>query len=448
MGRARWLAGLVAGLLAIGQTGAAEPDGDSVVRQAQEKKAELPKTVPPAKDLPKTKEPPKVTPPPSRGPDPDVLARISDTGGEAPAGSFSRMMGDWVGAYYADQFVQLPGYQVTTTILTTPVFTRGIGPNGEPILIRTDVPIGTTTTATPTLVSTRARVPVLNRGGFKIAENERVVPEDRVFLTYNFYRHVAGPSGLFEPDIGLVGGTSVVGVPSPAAGPRQVVGLVGANPTLTQTFVPPTHWDVHRAVIGFEKTFFDGGASFGVRAPFYNVQGDGSLTGSDFGDLCFVFKGLLYNCGGEAASAGLVVTVPTGPDIPTVVGDIHSTLFQPFVAGLVSAGDVFAMGFASLVIPTDSRDVTLLFTDVGAGILVYQSPDGTWVAPTAEVHVTTPLNHRNGNGVLSVPDLVVLTQGVQCGLGNGTSLAVGVAVPITGPRPFDWEALVQLNFRY
>jgi hypothetical protein len=106
------------------------------------------------------------------------------------------------------------------------------------------------------------------------------------------------------------------------------------------------------------------------------------------------------------------------------------------------------MGFTSLVIPTDSRDVTLLFTDVGAGILVYKSPDGAWVAPTAEIHVTTPLNHRNGNGVLTVPDLVVLTQGVQCGLANGTSIAVGVAVPISGPRPFDWEALVQVNFRY
>jgi hypothetical protein len=145
---------------------------------------------------------------------------------------------------------------------------------------------------------------------------------------------------------------------------------------------------------------------------------------------------------------GLVVTAPTGPAIPTVVGDIHSTLFQPWVGGLVSAGDFFAMGFSSLVIPTDGRDVTLLFNDVGVGVLAYRSPDGAWVAPTAEVHVTTPLNHRNGHGVVTVPDLVVLTEGVQVGLGGGSSLAVGVAVPVTGPRPFDWEAVVQFNVRY
>jgi hypothetical protein len=440
MGRVRW-AGLVAGLLAVGHVRAADPeDGDPIVRQAQQK-VEPPK----AKELPK-KEPPKAPPPPPvRQPDPEVLARISETGGEAPAGSFSRMMGDWVGAYYADSFVTLPGFRVTTTILTTPVVVRN--PNGEvPIVI--NVPTGTTTTAVPIDVFTRARVPVLTRGGFKIAENEGVVPEDRAFLTYNFYRHVVGPGGESEPAVGLVGGTPVAPAPVPALGTRQLVGLVGANPTLTSVFVPPATWDVQRAVIGFEKTAFDGWASFGVRAPFFRVEGDGSLGGSDFGDLSFVFKGLLWCDGcGDAASAGLVVTVPTGPDIHTVVGDIHPTLFQPFVGGVVSSGDAFAMGFTSVVIPTDDRDVTLLFTDIGAGVMVYKSPDGMWVAPTAEVHVTTPLTHRNG-GVITVPDLVVLTEGVQCGLGGGTSLAVGVAVPVSGPRPFDWEALVQLNIRY
>ena len=43
---------------------------------------------------------------------------------------------------------------------------------------------------------------------------------------------------------------------------------------------------------------------------------------------------------------------------------------------------------------------------------------------------------------------MVLTEGVQIGLGSGTSVTVGVAVPVTGPRPFDLEAILQLNFRY
>jgi hypothetical protein len=426
MGRSYWAAGLVAGLLVAGPGRPADPD--TLIAQAQDapKGKELPKT----KDLPKAKEPPKVKEPPKpKEPVPEALVR-TDASLEAPEGYFSRIMGDWIGAYYADRFVQLPGVRVTTTVVTTPVFTRGVGPQGEPILIRTDVPIGTTTTAESTLVTTRARVPVPTRGGFKIAENERVVPEDRAYLAYNFYRNVMAPGG------------------SPSV---PQTSLIGANPTLTQTFVPPATWDVHRAVLGFETTFFDGTASFGVRAPFYNVQGDGSLTGSDFGDLSFILKGLVYWDGSDAASVGLVVTAPTGPAIPTVAGDIRSTLFQPWVGGIVSLGDAFAMGFSSLVIPTDSRDVTLLFNDIGVGLLVYRGAPGdpvAWVAPTAEVHVTTPLNNRSRSDPLTVPDMVVLTQGVQVGLGDGSSFAVGVAVPITGPRPFDWEAMLQFNVRY
>jgi hypothetical protein len=379
-------------------------------------KKDEPAKAPPPREVAKAKHPPKGPRPPPKGPDPELVARISDTDGEAPAGSFSRMMGDWVGAYFADQFVRLPGSTVTNTVV---VVREPQGTNRTRVV----------TTVAPTTV-TRARVPVMTRGGFKVAENERVVPEDRAFLTYNFYRDVTGP-------------------PIPPSAPRLAV--VGDTPSLSQTFVTPNSWDVHRAVLGFETTVFDGTASFGVRAPFYNVQGDGSLAGSDFGDLSFVLKGLVYSDEATAASVGLVVTAPTGPAIPTVEGDIRSTLFQPWVGAVVSSGDFFAMGFSSVVIPTDSRDVTLLFNDVGVGLLAYRGGPGdpvAWVAPVAELHVTTPLNNRSRSDVITVPDLVVLTQGVQVGIADGSSVAVGVAVPVSGPRPFDWEALVQINVRY
>jgi hypothetical protein len=71
-----------------------------------------------------------------------------------------------------------------------------------------------------------------------------------------------------------------------------------------------------------------------------------------------------------------------------------------------------------------------------------------WIAPTAEVHVTTPLTNRTGNPLITVPDLVVLTQGVQIGLGSGTTVNLAVGVPVTGPKPFDVEGIFQLNFRY
>jgi hypothetical protein len=43
---------------------------------------------------------------------------------------------------------------------------------------------------------------------------------------------------------------------------------------------------------------------------------------------------------------------------------------------------------------------------------------------------------------------VDLTAGATFGLGNRSILALGVVTPVTGPKPFDVEALVQLNIRF
>jgi hypothetical protein len=411
---------------------------------------------------PKGKEPPPKAKEPPKAPAPDVIAR-TDVSQEAPESFFTRMMGDWIGATYAHQIVTLPGTQITTRTLTTTVRTfETVLVNGEltrvPV-IRT-VPAGTATTVTPTLVTTQALVPILSRGAFKIAENEMPVPEDRFILSYNGYSGVPGalpvpPGMIFTTSPGPPLPTTFVQArPVPQARQPVLVSqdlVAGGAPTLVQTVVPAPNTFVHREVVGFEKTLFGGAASVGVRAPFFQQQGDGSLASSDFGDLTFVFKYLAWTDGPDALTAGLAVTAPTGPAIPTVAGDLHSTLIQPFVGARVQAGDVFALAFSSVAIPTDSRDVTILFNDLAVGFVMHVTdPAGLvrWVAPTAEVHVTTPLTHRNGTGLVSVPDLVVLTGGVEVGFGTGTSVNVGVATPVTGPRPFDVEAVLQLNFRY
>ena len=84
---------------------------------------------------------------------------------------------------------------------------RGPGPDGQiaRVLVTRPVPVGTSTTAIPTLVTTPALVPILSRGAFKIAENERPAPEDRFILSYSGYlersRRPAGPAraGLHDP---------------------------------------------------------------------------------------------------------------------------------------------------------------------------------------------------------------------------------------------------------
>lgn len=434
MCRARIWAGVLGSFIAFA---VARPDdtgrGPEIIRldpfaiQVQElPKKELPKKEPPAK----SKEPPK-----KKDFEPDAFAQATNTGGEAPESSFSRMMGDWVGALYATQTIRVPSYKISTSFPTQNRVTRirlpdSSGENPRFITVNSTVPLPPVTTVTESFDDVTAQVPILSRGSFKIGENERPLPEDRVFLNYNYYQGVPGPKFQAPPPVTV---------------------LNGGIPTTTQTFIPSQGADgyVNRGVIGFETTFLDGMASVGMRAPFLQRQGDGSLSDGDFGDLTFIFKYLALTDGTDVISGGLVVTAPTGPAIQTIEGPIRSTLIQPWVGFFANAGDVFAMGFSSVAIPTDGRDTTILFNDLSVGIILYQSPTDlvSYISPMAEVHVTTPLNNRGDNVLLSVPDLVVLTGGVQIGFGPA-SLTLGVATPVTGPRIYDYEAFAQLNFRY
>lgn len=102
------------------------------------------------------------------------------------------------------------------------------------------------TTSVPTTIA---------RGAFKITENESPRPQDRVYTTYNYFSNVFG-SRL-------------------APGQQQT--------------------DIHREVIGFEKTLLDGNASAGMRLPYIQVNGDGSVSKDDIGDLTMVLKYALIN---------------------------------------------------------------------------------------------------------------------------------------------------------
>ena len=47
-----------------------------------------------------------------------------------------------------------------------------------------------------------------------------------------------------------------------------------------------------------------------------------------------------------------------------------------------------------------------------------------------------------------MPDLVVLTAGLHFGVFQRATLTFGAATPVTGPRLFDIEAIVQFNVRF
>ena len=191
------------------------------------------------------------------------------------------------------------------------------------------------------------RVPITNFGSFKISDNESVQPVDRVFLTYNYF---------------------------------DVDGFHGDSSS------------INREVIGFEKTFLDGRASFGIRAPFTQV-GEGLGGDSEVDGLSLVFKYMAYQNRetGNIISAGLVVTVPTGPSIPVDVGsNINPTLIQPYLGYVFNVGRFYLQGFTEIIVPTDNTLPTFVSNDIGIGYRLEAIP----VTPTFEIHSNDALNHQ------------------------------------------------------
>jgi hypothetical protein len=257
----------------------------------------------------------------------------------------------------------------------------------------------TVTTYPPDSLSNK--VPVTSYGAFKISDNESVLPTDRVFATYNY----------FDVD-GFHGNSS----------------------------------SINREVIGFEKTFFDGLASFELRAP--DTQTGPSLGGtSDIDALTMVLKYAAYynRETGNVISTGLAVSVPSGPEIPVALGsNINPTLLQPFVGYAFNIGRFFVQGFSEIIVPTDSTLPAFVANDIGIGYRLESLP----VIPTFEVHTNDALNHQGSLGSpIGFADSVILTGGVHFLVGR-SDLTLGVTTPVSGPRLYGVEAVAQLNWRF
>ena len=164
------------------------------------------------------------------------------------------------------------------------------------------------------------------------------------------------------------------------------------------------------------------------------------------------------NTASTVLSGGLAVTAPTGR-AGQVLGSagtvpVHDWYFQPYGGYVLNGnGDLYMQGFSAVAVPTDSRDITIMFNDVAAGYwLIRSSQDRfiTGVIPTLEGHLNTPLTHRNpGNtGTWGLQDSFVMTAGSHFIVRQRGIVTLGVAAPLTGPKPFDVEAIAQFNLRY
>ena len=152
------------------------------------------------------------------------------------------------------------------------------------------------------------------------------------------------------------------------------------------------------------------------------------------------------------------MTVPSGPRNfagAPLTGGFRDVQFQKYVGYIWNRGRFYAHGFEAIDVPTDSRDVTMLYNDFGVGYYLYQSPNpGAFlsaIAPTFETHVNVPLNHRGAlrfNDPAGTADVVDLTFGINAFLGKRSVLTFAYVNPVTGPRPFnsEWSILYNFNF--
>jgi hypothetical protein len=268
--------------------------------------------------------------------------------------------------------------------------------------------------------------------GFKIAENQSPQPQDRVFFTFDYFSDL--------------------------------------NAALNRRFEAPVDGlRAFRYIFGLEKTFCDGFGSFGLRLPLDQLTANSAITGNfakpggtstSLNDLSAFAKYVLKVDPetGSLFSVGLEVTMPTGPSQfagAKYIEGIHSTEIQPFIGYLLIRDRFYLHGFTSLSTPSSIRDVTMVYNDIGVGYFLFRSTDPdrfvTSVAPTFEVHVNSPLTHRdwfNANDPTGTADVVDLTYGVNVGFFRQSVLTFGWVTPVTGPRPFNYEAVLLLNWRF
>ncbi len=215
-------------------------------------------------------------------------------------------------------------------------------------------------------------------------------------------------------------------------------------------------------MFGFEKTFRKGKASIGVRLPLNTLTADSPYSGiggssTALGNMTFFTKFVLWeDAKGDLVSTGAAITVPNGPGsfagAPYAAG-IRDVQLQKYIGYIYNWNKWFVQGFESIDVPTSSQDVTMLYSDVGLGYYLYKNTDPksfiTFIAPMFETHVNLPLNHVGAyrfNDPFGTPDVVDLTFATSVMFNRRSVLSIGFVNPVTGPRPFNFEWLVQFNW--
>jgi len=262
----------------------------------------------------------------------------------------------------------------------------------------------------PITGSAGRRVPIiaLSGAGFKIADDDSPRPQDRGIANFDYYSAVGGSlRSKADSEIAL-----------------------------------------GREVIGYERTFLDGNASLEFRLPFVESSDNRTIQ---IADLTLIAKYAFINTADTTLSTGLGLTLPTGPTyVDPLTGDkVDPTIVQLFVGYRRELGAFYVLGFSTLAISCSDTVPTVWFNDIGLGWYAYREPPSdrisiTGIAPTAELHLTTPFGHEGSNASpVAVLDEAITTLGVHIFIGPLRTLTLGLEYPISGPRPFDSGFIAQ-----
>jgi len=365
-----------------------------------------PYLTPPNMGQPGTTPPPMPNPmdpnPPVANPN-DPLQNAFAQGGEG-GGTSSRSFNESFNGDFGGIFVTRRVFVSTQTSSTTSTIIIGSIPT----------PVTVTTTRD---IFRNIVVPLGSRyNGVLITDNDSPRPVDRVYFGYNYY--------------------SALGT--------------GYNSGFDRI-------DMYRQTAGFEKTFFDGNASIGMRLPFIQITGGPpGISQNNIGDLSVMLKYAFYNnrTTGDVASVGMVVTTPTGGGNNYVLADgttaPNDVLLQPWLGGVRMFGAGYAQGISSFLIPTDSRDPLLFNNSAAVGYFLYQNPNDRLlnaIVPTIEAHVRTPLNHRDSDASIFFQDQFNMTFGCHFRTLNAT-LSPAYSLPLVSPKPYNGEFNLMLNVRF
>lgn len=360
-------------------------------------------------------------------------------------------MTDWLTRYWADE-EQEDG----TRLARLPdIFGDSFGRGGV-LTASNTLPL--VTTSTDVLLAGGSR-------GLKVAEHNKALPMDRVYLAYNHFHNAAE--------------NTIVAPPLAAA---------------------TTNLSIDRYTLGIEKRFADDLWSLEVQMPFTGslaVADPGGLAASqsgNFGNLSAILKRLVYYDEQTSVAVGLGVETPTGSDFTTRTSVVSYRVsndalhLHPYLGVLRSPNDdVFFHAFVQLDVATHGNrvtfddtlaagnfagrynDQTLLYVDVSGGYWLWRDPccGARGLAAIAEFHYTSALNDTDflfatpvgiggGGHVMTLTnpanrvDVVNFTAALHAQIDPLTSFRVGGVFPLRNPdnRFFDAEVAAQLIRRY